>query len=262
MPLLLDGTLTANAVKAITGVTNANPAVYSVSAIGTWATGDIVLVRGVLGNTSVNQVGIITVTGNTWTMTTPDGVAIQGNGAYTAGGCAVNLSKIATLADINGCKSGSTTDPTCANPTITGDGIIDADDPAAWTNFTGTIHAMILYVGAAGTTTAPVVVIQDGRTQIRCAATAASSATSIAVNPLEGPIASGSTLVFSNGITATTTADAAAGATTISVSALAGSIAVGCTAEGVVTGSALPVTLSSGQYTHQFSNSTNKIAKC
>lgn len=76
----------ANTTSAITGATNATPIELTVSNHG-WATGDVVSINGVGGNTAANGTFIITNTGtNTFTL---DGSV--GNGTYTSGGTAQNI---------------------------------------------------------------------------------------------------------------------------------------------------------------------------
>lgn len=67
--------------KAVTGATNATPIVVTAVGHGR-ATGEVVQVAGVLGNTAANGTWTITVTGaNTFSLT-----GSVGNGAYTSGG--------------------------------------------------------------------------------------------------------------------------------------------------------------------------------
>lgn len=67
--------------KSITGATNATPIVITAAGHGR-ATGEVVTIAGVLGNTAANGTRIIIVTGpNTFSLT-----GSVGNGAYTSGG--------------------------------------------------------------------------------------------------------------------------------------------------------------------------------
>jgi hypothetical protein len=89
-------------VKAITGATNASPAVLTITGHG-WTTGDIISISGVGGNTAVNGRFRFTSTGaNTGTLTDIiTGAAIAGNGAYTSGGYAINLTTLDFLNDVD-----------------------------------------------------------------------------------------------------------------------------------------------------------------
>jgi hypothetical protein len=126
---------------------------------------------------------------------------------------------------------------------------------------TGTVHGVALYKDTGTGTTSDAIFFTDGRTLLTVAADAASSATTIWVDKLEGPIANGAAIVFSNGVTATLSAGAAAGARSLTVTALGGAIAAGHQGEAQTTGSGLPITLSSGSYTLQWDAGANKIVK-
>jgi len=76
-----------NTTYNISGATNATPIAITVASGGSWATGDVVSINSVAGNTAANGIWIITSTGaNTFTL---DGSV--GNGAYTSGGTAQNI---------------------------------------------------------------------------------------------------------------------------------------------------------------------------
>ncbi len=79
--------------KVITGATNASPIVITSTAHG-FANGNIVAISNVGGNTAANGVfKVANVTANTFELTHRDtGANIAGNGTYTSGGFAVNLS--------------------------------------------------------------------------------------------------------------------------------------------------------------------------
>jgi len=94
---------------------------------------------------------------------------------------------------------------------------------------------------------------------IRAATQVAATDTTIWVEKLEGPIASGVAMVMSNGVTLTTSAPAVEGARSISVTSAPAIVAAGNTADVQSTGSGLPLTLSSADYTTAFSNGANKI---
>jgi hypothetical protein len=92
-------------------------------------------------------------------------------------------------------------------------------------------------------------------------AAAATSATTIAVEKLAGPIPNSTAIVFSNGVTATLSAAANAFDRTLTVTALSAGIAAGHTADVQTTNSGLPFTGSGGSYTFQFDSGVNKIIK-
>lgn len=237
MPLTLGTVSTLN--KAITGATNASPIVVTVTAHG-WANGNIVVIRGIGGNTATNGTWVIaSVTANTFALTTvpaAGGTALNstGNGAYTSGGTAFNLSLVSASTDISAGRSAGATDPTLAlNLATPGNGIVSASNPTLTLNASTTLDAYVTYQSAP---TDRLIHFNDGKHQVRVDADAASSATTIVVEPLYGPaadvaIANGTVVVFSNGVSATLTAAANTGDRSLTVSALAGAIAKGHTAD-------------------------------
>lgn len=257
--LLLDGTLTDVAIKAVTGATNASPIVLTITGHG-WANGDIIVTRGIGGNTAANSTWQVAgqTTNTVNLVSVADGLNSTGNGAYTSGGCAINLGTIgAHLSDIDGARVG--TDVALSSETATL-GVLNAGN-VTFSAVTGTVHGVALYKDTGTGTTSDAIFFTDGRTLLTVAADAASSATTLWVDKLEGPIANGTAIVFSNGVTATLTAGAAAGARSLTVSALSGAIAAGHQGEAQTTGSGLPITLSSGSYTLQWDTGANKIVK-
>lgn len=256
--LLLDGTATDAAIKAITGVTNANPAVFTCASHG-GSIGDLVLVRGVLGNLSVNQLAFIAAASfaaGTFSLVTADGLAVQGSGAYTSGGCVLNLTLAGFLADVDAARVGS--DSAALTGKTQTKGVLDAND-VTFTGVTGTIHAHGVYQDSGSAATSRLLHIMDGKIQVTIARDVAATDTTIWVERLEGPIASGVAMVMSNGVTLTTSAPAVEGARSISVTSAPGIVVAGHTADVQSTGSGLPLTLSSADYTTAFSNGANKI---
>lgn len=257
--LLLDGTATDTAVKAITGITNASPMVVTSTAHG-YANGDIIVVRGVLGITAANSTWQVAgATTNTYNLVTvADALNSTGNAAYTSGGCSVNLGTIgAHLSDIDGARVGSDVALSGESATL---GVLNAGN-VAFTGVTGTVHGVALYKDTGTGSTSDAIFFTDGRTLLTVAADATSSATTIWTDKIEGPIASGTVIVFSNGVSATLSGVAAAGDRKLTVSALSGAIAAGHQGEAQTTGSGLPITLSSGSYTVQWDTGANKIVK-
>jgi post-segregation antitoxin (ccd killing protein) len=249
MNLQLDGSLTDVGVRAITGATNASPIVVTSAAHG-GSNGDIVVIRGIVGNTSANGTWKkANVTTNTYELVTvEDSLNSTGNGAYSSGGCAINLTLADNVDDISACIVGSAVALSSKTET---NGVIDAADPS-FTSVTGTIHAQVIFDSVGAESAQRTVYFMDGRTQVTVAADAASSATTLWIEKLEGALANGSVLVFSNGVSATLTGAAVAGARSLSVSALSGAIAAGHTADAQTTGSGFPLTLSSGSFTTTF----------
>jgi hypothetical protein len=254
--LKLDGTLTDTAIKAVTGATNATPIVLTITSHG-WADGDIIVVNNVAGNTAANGTwkiaGSTTNTVNLTTATNSTALNAVGNGAYTSGGCAINLSNALAYTAIDGANQG--TQVALASKVVTAGGVIDAADPT-FAAFSGTVHAWVIYEAAGNN-----LFFNDGRTQVIVVADAATSATTLWVEPLEGDIATGVAMVFSNGVTATTNGAATAGSRSITVTALSAGIVAGHTADVPTNNNGLPLTASGNGVTITFDNGANKIGR-
>lgn len=251
--LTLDGTLTDTSVKQVTGATNATPIVLTITSHG-WANGDIIVVRGVGGNTAANGTWkVANQATNTVELTTvKDGLNSTGNGAFTTNGCAINLTQADFYDDIDGAAvatggiSGDLASKTNA------DGVLDAAD-VTFTSMNGTAHAVVLRrdTGAAGTSRN--LVFNDGKIQVVCAANAANGATTLWVEPIANDIPNSSVLIFSNGLSVTMTAGATAGARSLTVSALGGSgVNAGHTADVQATGTGIPFSTTNGNVTLQW----------
>jgi hypothetical protein len=247
-------------VKAITGATNATPIVITATAHG-FTNGDIVVINKVAGNLAANGVWAIAgVATNTFQLTDPitAGNAV-GSAAYTSGGYAVCLGPSASgdnLDDFDGCIVGSAV--TLSTPTVT-----SGSAGAANTTFTAvsgaTVEAVLIYKDTGTASTSRCAAFIDGRQIVTCAAQAASSATTIAVERLTAAIPTATVLTFSNGATATMSALANAGDRTVTVSALAATVTAGSRADAPSTGSGLPVTPNGGDITVAWDTGTNKI---
>ncbi len=250
-------TATDVGVKAITGATNASPIVITATAHG-FANGDLVIIGGVGGNVAANGLWkIANQATNTFELQRPDGVNATGSGAYTSGGYAICLGPSAAgdhLDDFDGCRASGTTDQNLASKTVV-NGVFDAAD-AVFTSVPAgaAIGAFAVYKDTGTGSTSRMIAILDGRQIVTCAATAATSATSIAVEALSGGIPNGTVLAFSNGQTATLSAVANAGDRTLTVSSLGGSVTAGSRADAPITGANLPITPNGGNITAAIAN--------
>lgn len=250
--MLLDMSVTGTYTKSITGATNANPVVYTCTQ--TFSNGDIVVVVGVKGNLSANQIGRVnSVTGTSFQLFTlfpdPDGTNINvgGSGTYTAStGFVINLTQAQFVADILGGRIG--TDQTLTSTSSTG-GIATSAN-WTWTAVTGNpAQAIILYDAAGGSdATNRLVGFMDGQISVVIARDVAVSDTTVWIEPAKAAInhTINPTLNFSNGQTLTLTADVTQGARSISVNAASAIITAGNTAETYVSGAGLPVTPNGG----------------
>ncbi len=245
--ILMDCNTADVGVKAVTGATNATPIVVTATAHG-FANGDIVVVNDVAGNLAANGVWkIANQAANTFELTDPvTGTNVVGSAAYTSGGYAVCLGPSAAgdnLDDIDGTRVG--TDQTLTAPTVVA-GVADAAD-VTHTAVTGnSVEAVGIYKDTGTASTSRLVAFLDGKQIVTCAAQAAASATSIAVERLVADIPNGTVLTFSNGASATMSALATAGSRTITVTSLAAIITAGSRAVAPKTGAGLPVTPNGG----------------
>lgn len=261
MPLKLDGTLTDTAVKAITGCTVATPGVVTSNSHG-FSNGDIVVIRGVGGTLNANGTfKIAGVATNTFQLQTLDGQNVTTVGTYTSGGCVINLSAPTFYSDVDGalCTGAPAFASASALASKTNtNGLVSAANVTGIT-LNDTCHGIVLVQNVSNTAASSRLVhFADGRTMVRAAADAASSATTLWVDPLEGPLASGTVIQMTNGVTVTLSSSAAAGAKSLAVNALSASVAAGHHGDAQTTNSGLPLTVSSGTFTHQF-DSTNGI---
>lgn len=259
---LLDLGTTDTGIKAITGATNATPIVITATGHG-FANGDLVLIGAVGGNQAANGIWKIANQAiNTFELTDPiTGGNASGSGTYTSGGYAVCLGLSGAgdrWDDFSAAVVG--TPQTLTSPTVTG-GVADAADPT-FTSVTGnSVEALAIYKDTGTESTSRMIAIIDGRQIVTCAATAATSATSIPVERLVAGIPNSTVLAFSNGQTATLTAAANAGDRTLTVSALGGSVTAGSRADAPSTGSGLPVTPNGGNINVTFDNGSSRIFK-
>ncbi len=227
--MLLNCTVADTHVLQVTNATNASPIVLTMASTANITTGDIVSVGNILGNLAANGTWRATVINGTTIslQTLRDGLASQGSGAYTSGGYLINLTATSQLDQLSAGRVGT-------DATISGKAETNGDlslSPISWPSLTGTGHLSVIYEDTGSEATSTPIAINDGRVQVVLAAAASSGATTLAIEKLASPLASGAVLVFSNGVTATLTGAASVGARTLSVSALAAGIAVGHQAE-------------------------------
>lgn len=229
--LELDGTLVDTAIKAISGVTNATPGVITATAHG-GANGDIALVLNVGGAIGVNQLGrMANVAANTFTLQTmgPEALDVAAGGAYTSGGCVVNLTKLLNRADADAAQIAA---PYVIPTTTVALGVVKPSAALTWASVPDLgggkkVHAVLICKASGSAATDTGIFIYDGKIKVTVNATAASAATAIQVEPLLAALPSGTVIVFSNGVTATLSGAALKGARSIAVTALAAGIAAG-----------------------------------
>jgi len=245
-------------IKAITGATNATPIVATATAHG-WADGDVVVTAGIGGNTAANGTfKLAGSTANTFNLQTFDGASVVGNGAYTSGGYAINLSKAQFLADIDAGRVGTDVTLTTKTSAL---GVLDCDD-IPYPLLTGAqVWGLAIYKDTGVAATSPLLYWCDGKTLVTVAAAASISATSIAVEKLEAAIASGATIPLSNGVTATLSAQANAGDRVLTVSALSAAVAAGHHGDAATLGTGLPLTPSGTNVTFQIDNGIYRLVE-
>jgi hypothetical protein len=239
-------------IKAISGTTTgANAAAVACTAHG-YVTGDIVLITGVLGTTTANGIWMVTNAGaNSLTLFDPTNPTQQGTlvGTYTSGGFAVNLGpSILTWAGYSANLLGtavSITSPTEADGVASGANVTFVSVPVG----SGFPAVGIMLIATAssvsGTLTGTDIPIAwiDGQMMVTCSG-AIAAATTLPVERIPAPIASGIVLPFSDGNTATLSGAASAFARTLTVSSA--TVTNGARASAPATGSGLPVTPNGG----------------
>ncbi|MCI0391684.1 MAG: hypothetical protein MOB07_23310 [Acidobacteria bacterium] len=259
---LLDLATADAGIKAITGATNATPIVITATSHG-FANGDVVLIGGVGGNQAANGIWkIANQAANTFELTNPiTGGNASGSGTYTSGGYAVNLGPSASGDNWDDFSAAVIGTPQTLTSPVVSNGAFDSADVVFSSVSGNSVEAMGVYKDTGTESTSRMVAIMDGRHIVTCAATAAASATSIAVEPLAAPIPNSTVLAFSNGALATLTAAPAAGDRTLTVSSLAAQITAGSRADAPATGSGLPVTPNGGNINGTWDNGTPRIFK-
>lgn len=258
---LLDLTVSEVGCRQIASSTNATPIVITTAVAHGFTTGDIVSITGHVTNTAANGIWAITAaSASVFSLTDPiTGGNAVGNGVGGATGRAVNLGPSTSgdnWDDLDACLIGAKVNLT--SPTVTS-GVADAAD-VTFTAVSGNpVQAAVIFRDTGTTTTSTLTALIDGRQIVTCAATAASSSTTIAVERLRGGIPNGTVLAFSNGASATLSALANAGDRTITVTSTAASIAAGSRADAPITGAGLPVTPNGGNINLVFDSGVNRI---
>lgn len=249
-------------ISLISSSTNASPIVVTTTGAHGYSTGDVVVIGGHQTNTAANGTWAITAaSGSVFTLTTLlDGVNSTGNGVGGATGWCIDITTASVLTDVSANSNG--TDPSLSSVTNTG-GVINSAN-ITWSGLTATKSwAVAIYDSTASN---DLIAFIDGTYQVYVVTQAAASATSIAVNRLATAIANGTTLVFSDGSSATLTAQANVGDTSLTVSSLAAIVHRQATADVVtyntVAGSTsgLPFTPGSGAgFTLSVDTGPNKL---
>lgn len=253
---------TDGGIKLISSSTNATPIVVTTSSTHGFTTGDLVFIDGHATNTAANGLWLIAAAaGTTFSLTRPDGVNSTGNGVGGATGYCVNMGPSASgdnWDDFDVALVGAKVNLT--SPTVT-NGVADAAD-TTFTAVTGnSVEAVAIFRDTGTASTSRMVCLITGKFIVTCNTTAASSATSIPVEPLPYAIPNGTVLAFSNGASATMSALANAGDRALSVSSLAAQITAGSRALAPITSSGLPVTPNGGNIVVAYDSGPNKIFK-
>lgn len=144
---------------AVTGATNATPIVITTSVAHGLATGALVSISGVGGNTAANGKWTITnVTATTFSLDTS-----VGNGVYTSGGFTVKLSVDDNLDDIPVAAREETSGNLVLIDAASG-GVLDAND-ITFTAATGDVsEALVLYKDTGTASTSTLILIVDSAT--------------------------------------------------------------------------------------------------
>ena len=239
---LLNMSTAGGKIALIASSTNATPIVVTTSGAHGYSTGDIVVIAGHTTNTAANGTWkIAAAAGSTFALTTLlDGNNSTGNGVGGATGWCIDITTGSTLADVSANTNG--TDATISGQTLTG----DVWNASAWT-YTGLTATQVNATAVYSLTTAnDLVAFIDGRIQIYVTTQAVATNTSIAIQRLAAAIPNGTVIAFSNGQTATLTAQANVGDTSLTVSSLGGRVARQSTADCYTLGVGIPMTPGAG----------------
>jgi hypothetical protein len=261
--MLLDGTQTTGSTGTwfgfISGATNANPVVYTYSGMNDPSNNDVLVLGGIGGNLSANQIGLCTSVNTgakTFSLTTlePAGngggvLNVAGSGVYTATtGYAMNLTQASTVSNILGTRVG--TDVTLSG-TSASRGVCTCTSPFTWSAVASgnTASFVILYDANGGTdATNKLEGFLDGKTLIVIDKAVAVNDTTVYIEPAKAAInhTTNPTLNFSNGQALTLTADVAQGDRTLTVSAAAAIIAAGNQADQQASAAGIPLATNNG----------------
>jgi hypothetical protein len=126
-------------------------------------------------------------------------------------------------------------------------GLIKLGAPS-FTFSSGTGVGIAIYKDTGSAATSPLIGKIDGLCAVTCAVAAIATATSVQVDPLPAPIASGTTFTL-GGVSLTTTGAASQGGRVLSVSALSGPISQGGTGQAPTASIGLPVTSNGSGFT-------------
>ena len=240
-------------IKAISGATTGAGAAAVTATSHGFTNGDVVVITGVGGTTTANglwQIGGVTT--NAFNLldyyTGTQGTLV---GTYTSGGVAINLGPSAsgaTWASFSANLLGAAVvvgSPTEAQGIASGAGITFTSVPVG-SGYPATGIMLLATASSTANTLAstdiPIAWI-DGQMIVTCAA-AISTATTLPVEKLAGPVASGTVLAFSDGNAATLSSAASPFARTLAV--LSTTVTAGARATAPATGSGLPVTPNGG----------------
>lgn len=234
----------AGKIYTVTSASNATPIVLGISNTTGLTAGDIVVVGGVGGNLAANgtwQIGAVVLNTSISLLTKIDGNNSTGSGAYTSGGWVLDVSSANVLTDVSANSSG--TDPTLSGVTNTL-GIINSSS-FTWTNPPATkVWGTAIYDSSASN---DLIAWYDGTYQVYVITQAVATNTSIAVARLGAAIPNGTVITFSDGSTATLTAQANVGDTSLAVSSLAGTVHRQATADVPTLSAGFPVTPTGNQ---------------
>lgn len=159
--------VTSAHVKAITGATNATPIVLTITA-NAWTNNDIISVSGVLGNTAANGRWKVSAQAtNTVTLLDPiTGANSAGNGAYTSGGYAINLTTMQFLSAIDAGARVATSSNLGTKTFTLG---VFSFAAFTWSAVTAGLacQAVMVYDDTPGSdATRPIVLVDDGATNL------------------------------------------------------------------------------------------------
>jgi hypothetical protein len=245
-------------IKQIASSTNATPIVVTTSTAHGFTTGDLVFIDGHATNTAANGFWLIAAaSGSVFSLTTPAGVNTTGNGVGGATGYCVNYGPSASgdnWDDFDVALVGAKVNLT--SPTVV-NGVADAADTTFTAVSGASVEGIAIFQDTGTPSTSRMVCLITGKFIVTCNTT--TTGTTIPVEPLPYAIPNGTTLVFSNGVSATLSALANAGDRAITVGSA--TITAATRALAPITASGLPVTPNGGNIVVAYDNGANRIFK-
>lgn len=229
-------------VKLGVAAAPSNPAQINMASNPNWDPFDVLVgylftTPDLLHLNGTHRLGAIVAGGAGFTLNTPlaDPLNVIISGSSGGTGVFINLTKAVFLADV--LASVVATSAPIVNPSVSAEGVLNADIGAEFANLT-LLDAdwMSYYLDTGDPDTSPLLWHRDGRYLVTAADLVSNGGSRIVVaaqNGLPAPIAAGTALHFGNGVNATLSADVGQIARSFTVNPIAGAIPAGYCADAL-----------------------------